>query len=82
MVKLGVQGGPKYGIEEDVYIEMAYSNKKYYGKTDSEGHVIFLLPKKREYVVSFKYQTHADVIDLTEFRQGVGEKQQTIQYKY
>ena len=31
MVKLGVQGGPKYGIEEDVYIEMAYSNKKYYG---------------------------------------------------
>ena len=79
MVKLNIVGGPNDGKNEDVYLEQTYSNKKYHGVTDENGDVIFMLPKKRSYLVSFKYQNHADVIDLSYFR-GIGQKNAVIQY--
>lgn len=67
MVTLYVQGGPKNGIKEDVWLEQVYSNKKYHGVTDEEGKVIFLLPKKNSYKVHFKYHKDAGGIDLSRF---------------
>ena len=67
MVTLHVMGGPNNGVKEDVYLDMSYSNKKYHGVTDDEGKVVFLLPKKNSYKISFKFQKDAGGIDLTRF---------------
>lgn len=67
MVTLQVVGGPNNGVKEDVFLDMSYSNKKYHGVTDDEGKVVFLLPKKNSYKISFKYQKDAGGIDLTRF---------------
>jgi Ca-activated chloride channel family protein len=79
MVKLHVNGGPNDGIKEDVYLEPTYSNKKYHGVTDENGDVIFMLPKKRSYLVSFPLQKHAASIDLTYFR-GIGQMNDVVNY--
>lgn len=79
MVTLFIQGGSKGGRGEDVFLDMTYSNKRYHGVTDEEGKVVFLLPKKRSYLVSFPYQQHAEMIDLTRFF-GIGYVQQGVAY--
>jgi len=78
-VTLNVQGGPTDGVGEYVYLEMAYSNKKYVGKTDEDGNIIFMLPKKRKYILHFEYHKFAGTIDLTNAR-GIGHMTQSIQY--
>ena len=78
-VTLNVVGGPNGGVNEDVYLEMAYSNKKYYGKTDGNGSVTFMLPKKRRYVLHFLYHKFAGSIDLTNAR-GIGQMTESFQY--
>ena len=78
-VTLNIMGGPNDGVDEDVYLEMAYSNKKYYGKTDANGQMIFMLPKKRNYILHFNYQKFAGNIDLSNAR-GIGEMTQSFQY--
>jgi len=79
MVTLFLQGGSKNGIREDVYLDMSYDNKRYHGKTDDQGKVIFLLPKKRSYKVSFPFEANAALLDLTRFR-GIGYMQQGLRY--
>ena len=72
MVTLNVQGGPNEGMNEDVYLDMTYSNNRYHGVTDENGDVIFLLPKKKTYLVSFHFQDNAGVVDLSRMR-GIGQ---------
>ena len=67
LVTLRVAGGDRNGAGEPVYIQMDYSNKVYKGKTNDNGEVIFLLPKKNSYHVSFEYQKDAGVLDLSRF---------------
>jgi Ca-activated chloride channel family protein len=78
-VTLNVIGGPNNGKNEEVYLDMAYSNKMYYGKTDDDGNVTFMLPKKRKYALHFNYQKFAGQIDLSNAR-GIG--QMTESYRY
>lgn len=80
MVMLYVKGGDNDGAQEEVFIQTDYSTKKYYGKTNDEGLVIFMLPKKKTYHVSFNYQLDAGVIDLSRFF-GIGYSQQLVIYK-
>jgi len=70
-VTLQVIGGPNNGAHEDVYLDMTYSNKRFYAKTNKEGKAVFLLPMKRQYLVSFPFQKNMDLLDLSDFR-GVG----------
>ncbi len=79
MVTLFLQGGSKNGVREDVYLDMSYDNKRYHGKTDDQGKVVFLLPKKRSYKVSFPFEANAALLDLTRFR-GIGYMQQGLRY--
>lgn len=79
MVTLFLRGGSKNGAQEDVYLDMSYENKRYHGVSDVEGKVIFLLPKKRSYKVSFPFEANAAVLDLTRFR-GIGYLQQGLYY--
>jgi len=78
-VTLNIKGGPNDGIEEDVYLDMAYSAKKYHGITDKEGNVTFMLPKKRKYVLNFNYHKFAGNIDLTSVK-GIGQMTQSFEY--
>lgn len=80
MVTLKVRGGDKNGANENIYIQTDYSQKKYKGKTNSNGDVAFLLPKKRTYTVSFDYQDVAGAIDLSRFY-GIGEMTQGVYYE-
>ncbi|MGV6861561.1 MAG: VWA domain-containing protein [Putridiphycobacter sp.] len=79
LVKLQIIGGPNEGKNEDVYLDMNYSNNKYHGKTNSNGEVIFMLPKKKGYTLSFNYQKGAYYVDLTRIK-GIGEYYNTFQY--
>lgn len=79
MVTLFIQGGAKGGIHEHVFLDMNYGNQKYHGITDDEGKVVFLLPRKRSYLVSFRYEQNVGVLDLTRFR-GIGYMQQGFMY--
>jgi Ca-activated chloride channel family protein len=79
MVTIVVNGGSNDGIGEDVYLDMTYSNKKYYGVTNADGEAVFMLPKKRNYLVSFKYQKHVGVIDLSRVR-GIGQMKESYTY--
>ena len=79
MVTLTVVGGDKSGIHEDIYLTTDYTNERYHGKTNGNGQVAFLLPKKKSFHVNFKYQKDADVIDLGHFF-GIGYMNQTIKY--
>lgn len=72
LVKLKIIGGPNNGKNEAVFLDMNYSNNTYYGKTDENGEIIFMLPKKKGYSLSFNYQKNAHYIDLTRFN-GIGE---------
>jgi uncharacterized protein YegL len=67
MVTLFVMGGPNNGKNEEVYLDMSYSNKVFKGKTNEDGKVIFMLPKKNSYKISFNFQKDAGGIDLTRF---------------
>ena len=80
MVTIHVDGGPNNGKNEDVYLDMAYGNNKYHGKTNSSGDVIFLLPKKRSYLVSFPFQKNVGSVDLERFR-GIGEMRTAFYYE-
>lgn len=79
MVTLFVQGGPNGGRNEEVFLDQTYSNERYSGTTDDEGKVVFLLPKKRSYLVSFPFQKNAQLLDLTRFR-GIGYMQSGVNY--
>ncbi|MFT5822339.1 MAG: hypothetical protein ACI8ZM_003595 [Crocinitomix sp.] len=79
MVTLYVQGGPNGGRNEEVFLDQTYSNERYAGKTDDEGKVVFLLPKKRSYHVSFPFHKNAQLLDLTRFR-GIGYMQSGVSY--
>lgn len=79
-VTLKVMGGPNEGVNEEVTLDMAYSNNKYKATTNSEGEAAFLLPLKRQYIVSFPFQRDADVLNLKEFR-GVGECYRSFMYE-
>lgn len=78
-VALNVVGGPNDGVNEDVYLEAAYTGEKYYAKTNANGRAYFLLPKAREYIVNFKYQPDAGGIDLKRFY-GIGQLSTTVAY--
>lgn len=80
MCVLKVRGGDKNGANENIYIQTDYSAKKYKGKTNSNGDIAFLLPKKRTYTVSFDYQDVAGAIDLSRFY-GIGEMTQGVYYE-
>lgn len=80
MVVVYVAGGPNDGKEEGIFLEMDYSSKKYYAKTNSEGQAIFLLPKRKTYHLSFDLQKDAGVIDLSKFY-GIGYAQQSFIYE-
>lgn len=79
-VAMNVVGGPNNGANEDIYLQMAYSQKKYHAKTNEEGRAYFLLPKKREYSVSFDFQKGAGVVDLKRFY-GIGSMSTTMYYE-
>lgn len=80
MVTLKVRGGDKDGANENIYIHTDYSNKKYKGKTNANGEIAFLLPKKQTYTVSFDYQDVAGAIDLSRFF-GIGQMTQGVYYE-
>jgi Ca-activated chloride channel family protein len=80
MVVLKIKGGPNDGADEDLYLQTDYSTKKYYGKTNSEGMAVFLLPKKKSYHLSFENQKDAGVIDLSKFF-GIGYSVLTFIYE-
>jgi len=48
---------------EDVYLQMLKSNKVYKAKTNEKGEAYFLVPKKRKYMVNFRYQKDVDVLN-------------------
>lgn len=79
-VALKVVGGPNDGANEDVYLNMAFSNKKYHAKTNANGTAYFMLPKKREYVVDFDYQKGAGSVDLKRFF-GIGQATMGVYYE-
>ncbi|NOQ71481.1 MAG: VWA domain-containing protein [Crocinitomix sp.] len=79
MVTLYVQGGPNGGRNEEIFLDQTYSNERYAGKTDDEGKIVFLLPKKRSYLVSFPFHKNAQLLDLTRFR-GIGYMQSSVRY--
>jgi Ca-activated chloride channel family protein len=79
-VALNVRGGPNDGANEDVYLDMAFSNKKYHAKTNENGRAYFMLPKKREYTVSFDYQKGAGSVDLKRFY-GISEASMGVFYE-
>jgi len=80
MVVMNIQGGPNDGIKEGIYLEMDYSSKKYYAKTNGQGQAIFLLPKRKTYHLSFELQKDAGVVDLSKFY-GIGYAQQSFIYE-
>lgn len=79
LVSIQVMGGPNDGKNEYIYIDQAYSSNKFKVKTNSEGVAQILLPKQFRYLVSFEFQTNADVIDLSEFR-GISETSTSFIY--
>ena len=79
MVKVNVAGGPNGGANEDLWIETDYSSWKYHAKTDGNGDVILMLPKKNTYKIHFKYQEDAGVLDLSRFY-GIGWVQKGFSY--
>ena len=79
MVTLNISGGPNDGVKEDVYLDMAYSNKQYHGVTNDNGSITFMLPKKRKYTLNFKYHKYAGSIDLSNVR-GIGQMTQSFEY--
>ncbi|MCH2232667.1 MAG: VWA domain-containing protein [Crocinitomicaceae bacterium] len=80
MVMLKIFGGPNEGKNEMVYVQTNYSSRKYKGKTDENGMVIFMLPKKKTYNVSFEFQENAGAIDLSNFF-GIGEMMTGVYYE-
>jgi Ca-activated chloride channel family protein len=79
MVTLYIAGGPNGGANEEVFLDQTYSNERFTGTTDEEGKVVFLLPKKRSYLVSFPFHKNAQLLDLTRFR-GIGYMQSSVRY--
>lgn len=79
MVKMNIAGGPNGGANEDIWVETDYSSKKYHGKSDANGDLVMMLPKKNTYKVHFKYQNDADVLDLSRFY-GIGWVQKGFRY--
>ena len=79
-VKVKVAGGPNDGANEFVYLDMTYSSNRYKAKTNKDGEAIFLLPQKRDYLVSFDFQRNVDVLSLRDFR-GIGNCQRSFYYE-
>lgn len=79
-IRLRVSGGPKGGIEEDVYVRMLKSNTVYKAKTNDQGEVTLMLPIRAKYMVDFKYQKDADKIDLSRAK-GIANQEMTVVYR-
>ncbi len=78
-IKLKIRKDYAEAIDEDVYVRMLQSNKVYKAKTNDQGEVIFMLPLRGKYMVDFKYQRDADLIDLSKV-QGIAFENKTVHY--
>lgn len=78
-IKLKVKKDYAKAIDEDVYVRMLQSNKVYKAKTNDQGEVVFMLPIRGKYMVDFKYQRDADLIDLSKV-QGIAYENKTVHY--
>jgi len=66
---------------ENVYLRTMKSRKIYAGKSDAEGKVKFLLPKKRKYMIDMDFQKDINIIDLTQTMSG-GIGQGNMRFSY
>ncbi|MPM18601.1 hypothetical protein SDC9_65014 [bioreactor metagenome] len=64
---------------EDVYLQMLKSNKVYKAKTNDKGEAYFLVPKKRKYMVHFRYQKDVDVLNYLDV-QGIASADVNFAY--
>ncbi|PKP04631.1 MAG: hypothetical protein CVU11_04440 [Bacteroidetes bacterium HGW-Bacteroidetes-6] len=64
---------------EDVYLRMLGSNKVYKSKTNTKGEAYFLVPARRKYMVSFRYQKDVDVLNYLDV-QGIANAQVSFTY--
>lgn len=69
-------------VGENVFVRMLKSKKVYIATTNDQGEAVFLLPKKKKYLVDLEYQKDINVIDLTQsLAGGIGEGNMYITYK-
>lgn len=66
--------------KEPIYVQEVGGSKVYTAKLNSAGDVTFLLPIKKKYLVSFKYDFDVDVINLKDIV-GISQANKSIQYK-
>jgi uncharacterized protein YegL len=67
---------------ENVYLKTLKSKNIYASKTNSKGDAVFLLPKKRKYMIDMDFQKDIDVIDLTQtISAGIGEGEMGFTYR-
>lgn len=80
MCHLKLTGGPE-GVwkGEPVFLEIMGEKGTYFGKTDGEGKVGFLLPMGKRYMAHGRFQRNLDVVDLRR-RRGVGYANKSIRY--
>ncbi len=65
--------------KEPIYIQEVGGSKVYTANLSSEGQVKFLLPIKKKYLISFRYDFDVDVINLKDIS-GISKANKTITY--
>ncbi|MFN8257008.1 MAG: VWA domain-containing protein [Bacteroidales bacterium] len=74
------QGNPLQN--EPVFLKMVGSKKVYIARTNDQGQAVFLLPKKKKYLIDLEYQKDINVVDLSQvLSRGIGAGQMSITYK-
>ena len=68
--------------DENVFVRMLKSKKVYVATTNANGEAVFLLPKRKKYLVDLDYQKDINVIDLTQgLVGGIGSENMYITYR-
>jgi uncharacterized protein YegL len=65
--------------KEPIYLQEVGGSKVYTARLDKNGNVKFLLPIKKKYLISFKYDFDVDVINLKDIV-GISNASKSIQY--
>jgi uncharacterized protein YegL len=66
--------------KEPIYIQEIGGTKVYTANLNAKGDVTFLLPIRKKYLVSFKYDFDVDVINLTDIS-GISQASKSITYR-
>lgn len=66
--------------KEPIYLQEVGGSKVYTGYLSASGNIKFLLPIKKKYLISFKYDFDVDVINLKDIV-GISQASKTIEYR-